>query len=145
MRVTALLNRDGGTLKTADIQAVCHLIEAEFSAAGHEVQCIVTSSARLEDNLQRIAGDPATEVILAGGGDGTISAAAAMAYHSGKVLGVLPAGTMNLFARSSPFLSSLTRPSRPGESRNRALRHRPDERQALRASVFPRPAGADDP
>ncbi|MFN4167228.1 MAG: diacylglycerol/lipid kinase family protein [Pannonibacter phragmitetus] len=100
MRVTALLNRDGGTLKTADIQAVCNRIEAEFSAAGHEVQCIVTSSACLEDNLNRIAGDPATEVILAGGGDGTISAAAATAYRSGKVLGVLPAGTMNLFARS---------------------------------------------
>lgn len=100
MRVTALLNRDGGTLKTAGIQAVCNRIETAFSSAGHEVQCIVTSSTRLEANLKLIADDPETDVILAGGGDGTVSAAAAAAYRSGKVLGVLPAGTMNLFARS---------------------------------------------
>lgn len=39
-------------------------------------------------------------MLLAGGGDGTISAAAAAAYRRGIPLGVLPAGTMNLFARS---------------------------------------------
>src|SRR5690606_5337770 len=38
--------------------------------------------------------------IVAGGGDGTISAAATVAFESGKALGVLPAGTMNLFARA---------------------------------------------
>ena len=37
---------------------------------------------------------------MVGGGDGTISAAAAAAARSGKTLGILPLGTMNLFARS---------------------------------------------
>ena len=36
----------------------------------------------------------------AGGGDGTISCAGALAWKSGKLLGIIPAGTMNLYARS---------------------------------------------
>ena len=38
--------------------------------------------------------------MLAGGGDGTISSAAAIAYETGTPLAVLPVGTMNLFARA---------------------------------------------
>ena len=40
------------------------------------------------------------DVVLAGGGDGTISAAAAALMGKKKALAILPAGTMNLFARS---------------------------------------------
>jgi len=39
------------------------------------------------------------DVVIAGGGDGTISAAAARLMGKKKALAVLPAGTMNLFAR----------------------------------------------
>src|SRR5690606_38161724 len=44
--------------------------------------------------------DPAADVVLAGGGDGTISAAAGVCFRAGKPLAVLPAGTMNFFAQS---------------------------------------------
>jgi diacylglycerol kinase family enzyme len=40
------------------------------------------------------------DVLVVGGGDGTISAAASEAAKTGKTLGILPLGTMNLFARS---------------------------------------------
>lgn len=43
------------------------------------------------------AGD--CEIIVAGGGDGTISAVAAEIYDSGKTLGVLPLGTLNNFSK----------------------------------------------
>jgi diacylglycerol kinase family enzyme len=38
--------------------------------------------------------------VVVGGGDGTVSAAASAAAQSGLALGILPLGTMNLFARS---------------------------------------------
>ena len=40
-----------------------------------------------------------TEILVAAGGDGTINAVASAAVESGKTLGVIPAGTLNHFAR----------------------------------------------
>ena len=40
-----------------------------------------------------------SEIIVAAGGDGTIDAIAAALTGSGKILGVLPLGTFNLFAK----------------------------------------------
>ncbi|TIS12634.1 MAG: diacylglycerol kinase family lipid kinase, partial [Mesorhizobium sp.] len=40
------------------------------------------------------------DVVLAGGGDGTVSTAASLLMNKKKALAILPAGTMNLFARS---------------------------------------------
>ena len=39
------------------------------------------------------------EIIVAGGGDGTISAVASVIYKTGKTLGVLPLGTLNNFSK----------------------------------------------
>jgi diacylglycerol kinase family enzyme len=50
--------------------------------------------------MQRTARWGNIDGIVAGGGDGTISAAASIAWRNGIALGVVPAGTMNLFARS---------------------------------------------
>ena len=46
------------------------------------------------------AGREGVDALLVGGGDGTISAAAGIAYETGVPLAILPAGTMNLFARA---------------------------------------------
>jgi diacylglycerol kinase family enzyme len=50
--------------------------------------------------MERAARRDDIDGIVAGGGDGTISAAASIAWKNGVALGVVPAGTMNLFARS---------------------------------------------
>jgi len=100
MRAIAILNRDGGTLKTTDLAAYCTHITAAFTAAGHELNCQRVSGDEIEAALKKAAKDPKIEAIIAGGGDGTISAAAAIASKADKILGVIPAGTMNLFARS---------------------------------------------
>ncbi len=47
----------------------------------------------------REALDNGTEILMAAGGDGTINAVASAAVDSGKTLGVIPAGTLNHFAR----------------------------------------------
>jgi diacylglycerol kinase family enzyme len=55
---------------------------------------------RSRPSLQRVAGTAGVDVMLAAGGDGTVSTAAGIALATGMPLAVLPAGTMNLFARA---------------------------------------------
>ncbi len=52
------------------------------------------------DNALIAASKQDYDVLVAAGGDGTISSAAAKLVGSSMALGVLPGGTMNLFARS---------------------------------------------
>ena len=98
MRVIGVLNRDGGTFKTMDMPAFAKKAETVFANAGHELEARVVAGADLIRELKRAAAE--AELLLAGGGDGTVSAAAAIAQASGVALAALPAGTMNLFARS---------------------------------------------
>lgn len=100
MHIRAILNQDGGTLRTMDMATLCESAERAFSDAGHTLECRVIKGSEVSDALRAAASDDAVEAILAGGGDGTISAAATAAFRSGKPLAVLPAGTMNLFARA---------------------------------------------
>jgi len=99
VRARAILNRDGGTLKTEDVAAVGERIARAFEQAGRVAEIQVVSGADLIEALEK-AQDSDVDAIVAGGGDGTVSAAAAAAWRGGKAFGVLPAGTMNLFARS---------------------------------------------
>lgn len=99
MRFRIILNRDGGTLKTLDLDQLCDGIRATLEEAGHTVQVDVIAGPQLEDALDAAARARA-DVVMAGGGDGTISAAAARLKGTSKALAILPAGTMNLFARS---------------------------------------------
>lgn len=100
MRVAAILNRDSGTLRTMDVDAFCAEAMVVFAEAGHELQCHVVSGSDVLATIERFSVDPDVDAMVAAGGDGTISSAAAIAHRTGKVLGVLPAGTMNLFARA---------------------------------------------
>lgn len=99
MQFVAVLNRDGGTLRTTDLGAFADRLEKVLGKGGHTVDVRVVSGRQIEYALAKAASDPA-DVVMAGGGDGTISAAASALMHSKKALAVLPAGTMNLFARS---------------------------------------------
>jgi diacylglycerol kinase family enzyme len=98
MRVIGVLNRDGGTFKTIDVEAFAVRAVEAFARHGHTLVPHIVEGSGVLDALRRAAREG--DVLLAGGGDGTISAAAAVAYQQGVALAVLPAGTMNLFARS---------------------------------------------
>ena len=100
MHFVAIFNQDGGTLRTMNIPTLVADAERIFALAGHTIDCRPVSGDKLPDALRAAASDPAVDVLIAGGGDGTISTAAAVCFQSGKPLAVLPAGTMNLFARS---------------------------------------------
>jgi diacylglycerol kinase family enzyme len=100
MRFRAILNRDGGTLRTMNLESFSAQARQIFSEARHELDCHIVSGKDVDRELSLAAEDPAVDVIVAAGGDGTISTAARAAFRSGKPLAILPAGTMNLFARA---------------------------------------------
>src|SRR6185503_4292381 len=56
------------------------------------------SGAEITELARQAARGP-YEVIVAAGGDGTINSVAAAVLDSGKILGVLPLGTLNHFAK----------------------------------------------
>lgn len=100
MKIKAVLNRDGGTFKTTDMQAYCETATRTFAEKGHELVCAVVPGAEIVEALEAASKENGVEALLAGGGDGTISTAAAIAWKAELPLGIIPAGTMNLFARS---------------------------------------------
>lgn len=100
MHYIGVLNRDGGTFSTMDMDAFAARAVQVFADHGHTLEPRVVASTELIAELERAANDPQSDALLVGGGDGTISAAAEICFRTGKPLAVLPAGTMNLFARS---------------------------------------------
>ena len=99
MRFAAVLNQDGGTLRTTDLADFSQRMRRTLEAAGHSVDLDVVAGKDVASALDNAASRRGVDVVLAGGGDGTISAAAARLMGTNKALAILPAGTMNLFAR----------------------------------------------
>ena len=100
MNLIAILNRDGGTFKTTDMDAYSRRVAEVFKAEGHQIECRVVAGPDVVDAMETVAATGGVDGLIAGGGDGTISAAASIAWQSGLALGIVPAGTMNLFART---------------------------------------------
>ncbi len=69
-----------------------------FTGRGHQVDLSVVEPGHLEATLKETA-ECAENVLIVGGGDGTITTAARLLHGTGKTLGVLPLGTFNLEAR----------------------------------------------
>ncbi|AZO11250.1 MULTISPECIES: diacylglycerol kinase family protein [unclassified Mesorhizobium] len=99
MRFAAVLNQSGGTLRTTDLSALSDQLRQTLEAAGHSVQLDIVAGRDVAAALEKAIANPDIDVVLAGGGDGTISTAASLLMYKQKALAILPAGTMNLFAR----------------------------------------------
>lgn len=95
----AVLNRDSGSLRNNDIAGYSDHLKSAFKTHGHELEVRQVDGASIRRALTEAA-KGAGELLVAGGGDGTVSAAAGIAWKHQKVLGILPAGTINLVARS---------------------------------------------
>lgn len=100
MHLIGILNKDGGSFRDLDVEAFAADAVRVFEANGHTLECRLVAGKDLLDELERAAGDPGADGMVVGGGDGSVSAAAEVALRHDVLLAVLPAGTMNLFARS---------------------------------------------
>jgi len=91
-----LNNRSG----TRDKRALAGRIESFLAERGVMPRIHVTTSGTQVPLLARQAANGDADIIVAGGGDGTIATVAEHVAGTTKALGVLPLGTFNYFAKN---------------------------------------------
>ncbi len=99
MRISVIINKDGGTIRQSDPEAVRDSVAAALGAGGHDADVALLPAEDLRDAIRRAVAAGVGAVVV-GGGDGTVSTAAALLAGTDVALGVLPLGTMNLYART---------------------------------------------
>lgn len=100
MKIHAILNSSGGTLKTTDLGLLEQLVRDEFELHGHQIEIEVVDGPKVGGAIAAASRREDLGALLVGGGDGTVSGAAAALMDKEIALAILPAGTMNLFART---------------------------------------------
>jgi YegS/Rv2252/BmrU family lipid kinase len=91
-----LLNRGGGAI-AADRKVVDE-VEAALQAAGIPAKVELIAGSEFEVRAKAVA-DRGDRMLIVGGGDGTVSAAASALIGTETALGILALGTLNHFAR----------------------------------------------
>lgn len=95
-RVTVLLNRGGGAV-SADPDLAAKARKA-LADAGVDAEVELVSGGECAVRCRAVA-ERGDELLVVGGGDGTVSAAASALVGTETRLGILPLGTLNHFAR----------------------------------------------
>src|SRR6476469_2505171 len=94
--IVVLLNRGGGAV-SADPEIGDKVAKA-LKDAGVDAEVELVDGGNCEVRCKEIA-ERGDELLVVGGGDGTISAAATALAGTETLLGILPLGTLNHFAR----------------------------------------------
>jgi diacylglycerol kinase family enzyme len=95
-RMRVVVNEKAGAGAGSD---ATERVRAALAAANLRATLWPAHGREIVDAARRAVADPTCDVIVAAGGDGTVSAVAGVVAGTGKVLGVLPAGTLNHFAK----------------------------------------------
>ncbi|MGE0767794.1 MAG: diacylglycerol kinase family protein [Hyphomicrobiaceae bacterium] len=93
-----IINDRAGTVVGADGEAIADSVTRALEAGGHAVETSLIKPEQLDAALER-ARSEFPDVLIVGGGDGTLRYAASVLLDSPVALGVLPLGTVNRFAR----------------------------------------------
>jgi|SRR4051812_3151130 diacylglycerol kinase family enzyme len=94
-RIDVLLNDSAGST-TSESRA---RIEAAFASTGADARVIAVPGRELAAAAERAARDG--RILVAAGGDGTVSTVAGVAAAAGATFGVIPLGTLNHFAKDA--------------------------------------------
>lgn len=156
MRIHAILNVKAGALLDTDPKLFADRIEAALHSGDNQVQVDLIEPDEIDTAMERIIASD-MEVLVVGGGDGTIKAAASRLVGKSTVLGIIPLGTLNLLARDLgiPFAPEQAAAA-IGTGEQRAIDvaevnghfflcasllglpiHMAEQRQALRGQSFP--------
>ena len=101
MRALVLINAAAGTAETAAADRnPAERIRAALERAGLPAEVRPVEPQRMTDEARRAAASGAYDAVIAGGGDGTVSAVASALVGSNVALGALPLGTLNHFAKT---------------------------------------------
>lgn len=103
--IEVIINAGSGSVSVEDTKL---MLEERFEALGVDANIEIAKNGTDIVQLAKKAAESDAEVIVAGGGDGTISAVAAEVMKAGKVLGVLPLGTLNNFSKDLQIPPDLT-------------------------------------
>ena len=96
MRAEVIINTASGTTTREDLQRE---IEQAFGAEGLDARVHMVQVGEDINHLAQQAANSNAEIIVAGGGDGTLNSVASAVVGTDKVFGVLPLGTLNHFAK----------------------------------------------
>jgi diacylglycerol kinase family enzyme len=94
-RCTVILNKHAGVSAGDPARD----IEAAFARANLDARIVMVSGPEIQRAAEQAAQDAA--VLIAAGGDGTVSTVSAVAVRTGAAFGVIPLGTLNHFARDA--------------------------------------------
>jgi diacylglycerol kinase family enzyme len=92
--LTILLNPGAGTSAASDAERIA----AAFRAHGRQATIVTVAGHDLVPAARRAISGP-DSIVVAAGGDGTVSAVASAVAGTSATLGVLPLGTLNHFAK----------------------------------------------
>ncbi len=93
-KIAAVINKSAGSVRN---ETLLNQVRAAFERQGVDAR-ILTANGKTVQNTARSLREEGFEVIVAGGGDGTVSTVASELVGSDAALGVLPLGTLNHFA-----------------------------------------------
>jgi diacylglycerol kinase family enzyme len=100
MHILAIINKDAGSVKTLDLVDFSNFLEQQFNDGPDTIEVQTVSSEGFVECLEKAADSSKVDCLVVCGGDGSASLAASLAHQHNKIFGLLPAGTMNLFART---------------------------------------------
>jgi YegS/Rv2252/BmrU family lipid kinase len=96
VKVEVIINSASGTESKEDLQ---RNLEEMFRSGGAQATIHLAHSGDEVDTMAQRAANNGAEIVVAGGGDGTINSVASAILGTDKALGVLPLGTLNHFAK----------------------------------------------